>query len=82
MADGRGRMADGGWRICGALTCAVVRFVCFTMPVWVGGRLTPCRSHWPALLGAQTTFIGQRYDANRSPYSGPMSLLAAPASGA
>jgi high affinity Mn2+ porin len=40
------------------------------------GQVMPCRSHAPRLLGAQSTFIGQRYDAIRSPYTGPMSFTA------
>lgn len=32
-------------------------------------------SHWPALVGAQYTYVLQRQDSLQSPYSGPLSLL-------
>ena len=45
-----------------------------TVPALVFAQGAPCASHTPALLGAQTTFIGQRLEPFQSPYSGTMSL--------
>jgi high affinity Mn2+ porin len=45
-------------------------------PTLSAAQAQGCASVVPVLLGAQTTFIGQRLAPFRSPYTGPMSLRA------
>ena len=44
------------------------------VPALAFAQGAPCASHVPVLLGAQSTFIGQRLGAFQSPYAGAMSL--------
>lgn len=54
----------------------LLRMLFTLIPIPAIGQNPACPSHSPRLLGAQATLIGQDLRPFKSPYSGPMSLVA------